>query len=75
MSVGAQVLGSSSAAVLVHKQGAGSDMEQQQLKLAPIWDTSTIGRNLTYYTTAPAPRKKQNLKSILCWVITYDSTG
>lgn len=41
--------------LLFQAQGAGSQVEYTGFELAPIWDTSISGGNLTHYATRLAP--------------------
>lgn len=57
MIVGVQGLELSSAAIPIHRQGAGSCMEQSKLELLARWDSGATGR-LVCFATASIPISK-----------------
>lgn len=52
----------SSTAFLGHEHAAGSEVEQQELELVPIWNASITESSLIYYTTTLAPQLKAYTK-------------
>lgn len=52
MSIGTQELEPSSVEFPLHKQGAGSEVEQPELKLVLNWDAGATGGELADHATA-----------------------